>query len=135
MSKGTARLIYIIGILLIIIACFGFDGGDAAATIGMIGAIMFIVGVIVALVRGGEENLKEQAKEQADMIIRSVQMGVPVSDEILDPTKKQREQKKETATIVKNAAVGGIIAGPAGAAVGAVVGKNKVDSQKNNPGT
>ena len=133
MSKGTARVIYIIGLFLIIIACFAFEGGDAAGTIGMIGAIMFIIGGIVALVRGGEEDLIAQNKERTEMIIKSVQRGIPVSDDILDPTKKQREQKKETATIIKNAAVGGIIAGPAGAAVGAVVGKNKVDNQKNNP--
>ena len=41
---------------------------------------------------------------------------------------------KETArTVIKNAAVGGIVAGPAGAVVGAIVGKTKADSSSKQP--
>ncbi|MEE1138555.1 MAG: hypothetical protein U0M02_08765 [Acutalibacteraceae bacterium] len=40
----------------------------------------------------------------------------------------QQAKKAETKTIIKDAAIGGIVAGPAGAVVGAVVGKNKVES-------
>lgn len=36
--------------------------------------------------------------------------------------------KEATRTVIKNAAIGGIVAGPAGAVVGAIVGKTKVDS-------
>ena len=40
----------------------------------------------------------------------------------------KQAKKAETKTIIKDAAIGGIVAGPAGAVVGAVVGKNKVDN-------
>ena len=40
----------------------------------------------------------------------------------------QQAKKAETKTIIKDAAIGGIVAGPAGAVVGAVVEKNKVES-------
>ena len=41
-------------------------------------------------------------------------------------------QADATKTIVKDAVVGGVIAGPAGAVVGAIVGKNKVDSNSSD---
>lgn len=40
------------------------------------------------------------------------------------------EQKKQTGQIIKGAVVGGIVAGDAGAVVGAVAAKNKIDNQK-----
>ncbi len=47
----------------------------------------------------------------------------------LDPARQAVAYKKDdgTKTIVKDAIIGGAVAGPAGAVVGAVVGKNKVD--------
>lgn len=44
--------------------------------------------------------------------------------------RKEAQRKEDTKTIIGNAAVGGIVAGPAGAVVGAIVGKNKADSKK-----
>lgn len=41
-------------------------------------------------------------------------------------------QADATKAIVKDAVVGGVIAGPAGAVVGAIVGKNKVDSNSSD---
>lgn len=43
---------------------------------------------------------------------------------------RKQEQKKETAEIIKGAVVGGIVAGEAGAVVGAAIAKNKIDNGK-----
>jgi hypothetical protein len=45
-------------------------------------------------------------------------------------TADRKAQQQATRTIVKDAAIGGVVAGPAGAVVGAIVGKDKADSEK-----
>lgn len=50
----------------------------------------------------------------------------------VDPAMQAVAYKKDdgTKTIVKDAVIGGIVAGPAGAVVGAIVGKDKADKEK-----
>ncbi len=46
-----------------------------------------------------------------------------------EKARAELKAREATKTIVKNAAVGGVVAGPAGAVVGALVGKAKHDSK------
>lgn len=62
----------------------------------------------------------------ADIAGKDVVLAAQIS--VNNKAMAQQAKKAETKTIIKDAAIGGIVAGPAGAVVGAVVGKNKVES-------
>ncbi len=102
--------------------------------------ILIVVLVVVILVAAiWDSQPKNEAKRQ-DAFIRS--MGIDpnsyqgqlikaqAASAQLGEKLKDIHKKEETRQIVKGAVVGGIIAGDAGAVVGAVTAKNKIDSKK-----
>lgn len=105
--------------------------------VGVIIGIIFVVGIIIA---GIYDNKPEVKKGYEDQFMRS--MGVDPNSERaqmirtmantaqMEANLKKQEQKKETAEIIKGAVVGGIVAGDAGAVVGATIAKNKIDNEK-----
>ena len=62
-----------------------------------------------------------QQKKPLDFASALAQTGLQV---------QKYNKRKETKQIVKGAVVGGIVAGDAGAVVGATIAKNKIDSKK-----
>lgn len=108
----------------------------------MVGAIIFIIFIVLMICAIIHDNKPEVKKEYEDQFMRSI--GVDPNSEhaqvlktmtnaaLLNEQIKKKEQKKETAEIVKGAVVGGIVAGDAGAVVGATIAKNKIDNRKNN---
>lgn len=56
--------------------------------------------------------------------------GIPGYSEKAKADLQKSRQRQAAASVVKHAAVGGIIAGPAGAVVGAVAAKAKQDAKK-----
>ena len=73
-----------------------------------------------------ERERMRQARIQAEANKRVQDMlaGKP------NPELVKMQQKKETKEIIKGAVAGGIIAGDAGAVVGAMIAKNKIDNEK-----
>ena len=57
--------------------------------------------------------------------------GTPFAAQAQEELRKS-EAKKAAASVVKHAVVGGIVAGPAGAVVGAIAGKAKNDKSQTN---
>lgn len=126
--------ILISSIVLFIIACFAFNGGTMAVVIGIIGLILFCVGLYMW---GSNRNAahiikqKEEAKEMIEKVLHGASPDDAVNNTSGVIAARQKAQKKEeTKRIVKGAVVGGIIAGEEGAVVGAVIAKNKIDSEK-----
>ncbi len=74
-----------------------------------------------------EQQVKENIERMRKAREYEAQHNQPVS--IATGAKKS---KSGTKTIVKNAAVGWVIGGPAGGIIGAIVGKNKVDARNAN---
>lgn len=132
------KVIWLISIGLILIACFGMNGGSAAGFIGGLGMIGFFVGFFLTMANksaGELDEIHRNAQIQADQMVRMVQAGMSpgeVSNRITDMNHPKRASDSGTKEIIKGAAIGGIIAGDAGAVIGATVAKNKFDNQKKN---
>lgn len=130
------KLIWILSIFFIIIACFGFDGGSTAATFGMIGMGGFFVGLFMTMGNRSKSEFEERDRHinrQAELMVQMAKAGMSAKD-MADSMSKMGPQKKPsdsgTKEIIKGAVIGGIVAGEAGAVVGATVAKNKLDNQK-----
>ena len=132
------KVIWLISIGLILIACFGMNGGSAAGFIGGLGMIGFFVGFFLTMANksaGELEEIHRNAQIQADQMVRMVQAGMSpgeVSNRITDMNQPKRTSNSGRKDIIKGAAIGAIIAGDAGAVIGATVAKNKLDNQKKN---
>ena len=72
-------------------------------------------------------QLQKEAEARANM---AVFMSNPAARNQIANKAVAYKKDDGTKTIVKDAIIGGVVAGPAGAVVGAVVGKNKVDQDK-----
>ena len=130
--------IMVASIVLVVIACFAFNGGTIAGVIWIIGLILFCVGIYLW---GKNRNAslikhqKEMEKLEKEQMLVKVRLGMSPSD-IVDSSysvtaaRQKAQKKEETKRIVKGAVVGGIIAGEEGAVVGAVIAKNKIDNEK-----
>lgn len=130
-QKG--KVIMAISVFLIIIACFAFSGGSMAGTIGVIGVIGFIVGFFMTFSNHSKGEIIERKRmtlKQAELNIQMAQLGMNPYKENLKAEQAQAAKKKETKEIIKGAVVGGIVAGEAGAVVGATIAKNKIDNEK-----
>ena len=122
-----------ISVFLIIIACFAFSGGSMAGAIGVIGVIGFIVGFFMTFSNHSKEEIiekKRTALKQAELNIQMAKLGMNPYKENLKAEQAQAAKKKETKEIIKGAVVGGIVAGEAGAVVGATIAKNRIDKVK-----
>lgn len=133
-AKG--KLIWILSILFIIIACFGFNGGSAAVMFGMTGVVGFIVGLFMTMGHRSKSEFEQrdrQINRQAELMVQMAKAGMSAKD-MANNMSKMGPQKKPsdsgTKEIIKGAVIGGIVAGEAGAVVGATVAKNKLDNQK-----
>lgn len=105
----------------------------------MVGVIIviFIIAIIIAGIYDASPKAQEKYREQ---IFQN--MGIDPHSELgmrimcqanmaqANEQIRKKEQKKETAEIIKGAVVGGIVAGDAGAVVGATIAKNKIDNGK-----
>lgn len=99
--------------------------------------VIFIIAIIIAGIYDSSPKAQEKYREQT---FRN--MGIDPHSELgmrimcqaniaqVNERIRKQEQKKETAEIIKGAVVGGIVAGEAGAVVGAAIAKNKIDNGK-----
>ena len=100
--------------------------------------IGFFVGFFLTMTNksaGELEEIHRNAQIQADQMVRMVQAGISpgeVSNRITDMNHPKRTLNSGRKEIIKGAAIGAIIAGDAGAVIGATVAKNKLDNQKKN---
>lgn len=98
--------------------------------------IIVIVGIIWYVASGQlskdeKREREELAKTQANLLIAKANAGQKLTkDDLTSYDEKRRQEKKETKEIIKGAVAGSIIAGDAGAVVGAVIAKNKIDNEK-----
>lgn len=70
---------------------------------------------------------------QADLMVKMAKAGMSpgdISDGISAMNRPKRTSNSGTKEIIKGAVIGGIVAGDAGAVVGATVAKNKLDNEK-----
>ena len=102
--------------------------------------IIVIVGIIWYVCSGQmkkeqEAQNKRMAEAYANLAISRAKLGqTPLTNKEIDDITgiTKAKQAEETKKIVKGAVVGGIVAGDAGAIVGATIAKNKIDSEKGN---
>lgn len=103
-------------------------------------AIVFVIAIIAAAIHENTPAGKEAEKKRNDAFLRSCGVD-PNSDYgkminaqanlmMIDKQMKDMQHRHETAQIITSAAIGSAIAGDAGAVIGAVTAKNKIDSQK-----
>ena len=126
-NNKKGKLILLIGIVLIVIGCALSAGWLAPFAI-----FAFIWGFLITMTNKTEYQIRQEkalANAKANLMIAQVKAGQKIN---LDDTSYSREakQKEETQKIVKGAVIGGVVAGPAGAVVGATVAKNKIDNEK-----
>lgn len=134
--NGTGKLIWISSIGLLLIACFCFNGGSAAVTIGVLGMIGFGAGFFITMGNRSREQIDElhrNAQIQVDLMVKMAKAGMSsgeISDRVCAMNHPKHTSDDGTKEIIKGAVVGGIIAGDAGAVVGATLAKNKLDNAK-----
>jgi len=102
-------------------------------------ALMFIIVIVgIILYYGSGQAAKDEkrqreelAKAQAELWIAKAKAGQKITDDDCTPYEvKKMQEKEETKKIIKGAVVGSVIAGDAGAVVGATIAKNKIDNEK-----
>ena len=125
------KIILIISILLMVAALYfvKYFSTGVMFIIGLFGSL--IGGVIVHNYRS-EFAIKqdhELMKKRIEVMAHQVQCGKSIDPNNL-PEVRAARQKEETKQIVKGAVIGGIVAGNAGAVVGATIAKNKIDNEK-----
>lgn len=79
------------------------------------------------------DELHRNAQIQADLTIKMAKAGMSageISDGISAMNRPKRTSNSGTKEIIKGAVIGGVVAGDAGAVVGATVAKNKLDNEK-----
>ena len=131
-NKSQGWLLIAIGVITGFLAFVLIDNSTIVAIIWFIdmALILFGIGGILSdqpLSRSQKQLIEAQVK----LLGQKVKAGEPV-DKLIDDmsgTTKLRE-KEERNQIIKGAVKGGIIAGDAGAVVGAIVAKNKIDNKK-----
>ena len=123
----TGKTILLISIVLIIIGC-----AASAAWLGLFAVIGFVIGFIITMSNRTEYQIQQEkdlAESTAQLIIAKA-----IARERIDlddtPSARVASQKEETKQIVKGAVIGSIVAGDAGAVVGATIAKNKIDRTK-----
>lgn len=96
--------------------------------------VLFLIAIIVSCIVYAVKN-RETPEERERM--RQAKIRAEANKRVQDmlagkpnPELVKMQQKKETKEIVKGAVTGGIIAGDAGAVVGAMIAKNKIDNEK-----
>ena len=120
-NKGVKILIF--GIIGIVLACTG------ATFFGVVGMIAVVVGFVMMMANRTREAIvfkKQEQKQMAELMVRQAAAGgkIDVNKITSKPT------NSGTKEIIKGAVVGGIIAGEAGAVVGAAIAKDKLENQK-----
>lgn len=129
-AKG--KILLTVSFVLVFIACFA-GGGTLAATIGTLAVIGIVVGFFMTFSNRNKGTImheKEMALKQANLNIQMAQAGLNPYKENAKVAQAQAAKKAETKEIIKGAVIGGIVAGDAGAVVGATIAKNKIDNQK-----
>lgn len=87
-----------------------------------------------------EEQQRKQAMElQIELWKKQAELGQPMNIQAdmdrlygLDELERKKREKQQTKEIIKGAVAGGIVAGDAGAVVGAMTAKNKIDDRNRN---
>lgn len=134
--NSIGKLILIVSIGLLIFVCFGLNGGSAAATIGVLGVAGFFVGLFLTLGNKSQSEIREQHRNidaQVNLMVEMAKAGMSsseISDSITAMNTPKRTTDSGTKEIIKGAVIGGIVAGDAGAVVGAAVAKNKLDNER-----
>ena len=135
-KNAKGKIIWVTSCLLIILVCFGFNGGAIAGAVGMLGIVGFIVGLFMTMGNRSKSEFEERDRRvnaQAALMVQMAKAGMSAKDmadrmsKINSPKSPSDSGAKE---IIKGAVIGGIVAGEAGAVVGATVAKNKIDSQR-----
>lgn len=134
--NSIGKLILIVSIGLLIFVCFGLNGGRAAATIGVLAMVGFFVGLFLTLGNKSQSEIREQHRNvdaQVNLVVEMAKAGMSsseISDGITAMNTPKRTTDSGTKEIIKGAVIGGIVAGDAGAVVGATVAKNKLDNER-----
>lgn len=129
----AGKIILTISIILIVICCFSGSSGRGTATIATIASLGIVVGFFMTMLNKSKEQIQMDDKlssATADLMIARTLAGQK-NDYESTPMGRAEQEAKAKKEIIKGAVVGGIIAGDAGAVVGAVVAKEKVDREKN----
>ncbi|MBE6754431.1 MAG: hypothetical protein E7559_08825 [Ruminococcaceae bacterium] len=129
-SKG--KIVMIVSAVVLFCACFA-GGGTMAGVFGGIAFVGFIVGFFMVMCNRNKGTIlyeKEMMLRKANLNIQMAQVGMNPHKEEVKVAEAQKAKKSETAEIIKGAVAGGIVAGEAGALVGAVIAKSKNDSNK-----
>lgn len=131
-TNAKGKILLTVSFVLVFIACFA-GGGTLAATIGTLAVIGIVVGFFMTFSNRNKGTImyeKEMALKQANLNIQMAQAGLNPYKENAKVAQAQAAKKAETKEIIKGAVIGGIVAGDAGAVVGATIAKNKIDNQK-----
>ena len=132
-TNARGKVFMLVSLILIVVACFAFSGGSLAAIIGMAGVFGFIAGFFMTFTNRNKATIlyeKEMALKQANLNIQMAKAGMNPYEVNKKAAEAQAAKKAETKEILKGAVVGGIVAGEAGAVVGATIAKNKIDNKK-----
>lgn len=136
-NLGTVCLLG--GVGLVILVCFAMHGGATAGVLGMIGIFAILAGFFLHVFNRSSTKIEQDqalARAQVEYMAAKAKSGQSITGKDMDDisgltkARENQQKKKETASIIKGAVTGGIIAGEAGAVVGAVVAKNKIDNEK-----
>lgn len=128
------KLILIASILLILLAC-SLNGGNSAVAVGAIGLVGFFIGFYLTMGNKSKSQIdenKQRWKDQMEIIVQANKLGASpktISDAISGMGTVRQAQNSGTKEIIKGAVIGGIVAGDAGAVVGATIAKNKLDNE------
>lgn len=131
-TNAKGKVILTVSILLIFVVCFA-GGGTFVAVIGMFAIIGIIAGFFMTFTNRNKGTIlyqKEMALKQANLNIQMAKAGMNPYEVNKKATEAQAAKKAETKEIIKGAVIGGVVAGDAGAVVGATIAKNKIDNNK-----
>ena len=96
--------------------------------------VLFLILIVTwCIVHAVKNKETPEQREQMRQALIQADANKRVQDMLAgkpDPDLVKLQQKSETKEIIKGAVVGGIIAGDAGAVVGAMVAKSRIDNEK-----
>lgn len=131
-ANAKGKILLTVSFVLVFIVCFA-GGGTFAATIGTFAIIGIIVGFFMTFSNRNKGTIlyeKEMAHKQANLNVQMAKAGMNPYEVNKKAAQAQAAKKAETKEIIKGAVIGGIVAGEAGAVVGATIAKNKIDNNK-----
>lgn len=128
-AHSIGKIMLFIGVIPAILAILCLEG-DSGVTVAFIGCVIMAIGIALMMHNRSAGKI-EQDHRTVETWVKMAKSGMPakkVADAVCGES--ARRQKAETKEIIKGAAIGAVVAGDAGAIVGATIAKNKIDNQK-----